>query len=129
MVGISSFAMAEGLLVLGDAPGRTDTVTAIAGAAAALGGLLLVFLGVAVTSYAGYGGDVAEAVVRPYRTAGRILLVVFAMSLVSVGLSVTWFATGGGAGPLYEADLWFFTALLLSVLVCGGGTVYKVLLK
>ena len=49
--------MTGGLLVLADAPGRTDAVTAIAGAAAALGGLLLVFLGAAVTSYEGYGGE------------------------------------------------------------------------
>lgn len=121
--------MAGGLLLLEVAPSRTDTVTAIAGAAAALGGLLLVFLGVAVTSYAGYGGDVAEAVVKPYRTAGRVLLVVFATSLVSVALSVAWFATGGGAGALYDANLWLFVVLLLAVLICAGGTVYRVLLK
>lgn len=121
--------MTRTLFILADAPGRTDAIAAVAGAAAALGGLLLVFLGVAVTSYEGYGGDVADAVVKPYRTAGRVLLSVFVLSLISVGLSVAWLATGGGAGALYEANLWMFVALLVAVLICAGGTVYKVLLK
>jgi hypothetical protein len=121
--------MGAGSFILADAPSRTDAVTAIAGAAAALGGLLLVFVGVAVTSYAGYGAETSEAVIKPYRTAGRVLLGVFAASLLSVGLSVAWFATGGGGGALYEINLWLFVALLLGVLICAGGTVYKVLLK
>ena len=121
--------MLRGSLILADAPGRTEVVTAIGGAAAALAGLLLVFVGVAVTSYDGYGGDVADEIVKPYRTAGRVLLGVFVASLLSVGLSVGWLATGGGAGALYEANVWLFVALLVAVAICAGGTVYRVLLK
>ncbi len=115
--------------MLADAPTRNEAVIVIAGAAAALGGLLLVFLGVVVTSYEGYGGDVSADVVKPYKTAGWVLLGVFALSLISTGLSVAWLATGGGAGALYEASLWMFVALLLAVLICAAGTLYKVVLK
>jgi hypothetical protein len=115
-------------LLLADIPARKDAVIAVAGAAAALGGLVLVFLGVVIAGRAAYGGDTSAAILKPYRRAAAALLGVFALSLASVTLSVAWLATEGCAGALYEAALWTFFALLLAVLVAAAGTVYLVVL-
>jgi hypothetical protein len=115
--------------VLAAAPTRNEAVIAVGGAAAALGGLILVFLGVVVTSYQGYGREVDKAVLKPYKAAALALLGVFALSLLSATLSVAWLTTGGGAGALYEVSLWTFFALLLAVFIVAIGTVYRVVLK
>src|SRR5437868_4756694 len=116
------------LIAAADAPVPNDVVIAVAGAAAALGGLILVFLGVIVASYGGYGAETDPSVVRPYKVAAGAILGVFALSLASTALAVAWLATGGGSGPLYEAVVWTFFPLLLAVFVAAVGTVYRVAL-
>jgi hypothetical protein len=116
-------------LILADAPGRNETVIAAGGAAAAFAGLILVFLGVVITGYKAYPGDMPKRLLAPYRRATAAILVVFALSLTSTALSLAWLATGGGGGVLYGAVLWtFFSVLALSFLVAIG-TTYLVVLK
>lgn len=113
---------------MADAPTRNEVVIAVGGAAAALGGLVLVFLGVVVSGFAAYNGDTSDTVLNPYRCAAAAILSVFALSLVSTALAVTWLATGGGAGPLYDSALWTFFALLPTVLIVAVVTIKRVVL-
>jgi hypothetical protein len=89
-----------------------DVVIAILGASAGLGGFLLVFLGLIIASYQSYAGDAPEAVVRPFRTAGGILLAAFGLSLVAVVAALAWMVAGGPA-----ATYWLIVAVFLGLLV------------
>jgi hypothetical protein len=115
-------------LVLADAPVRKDLVIATAGGAAALAGLILVFLGVVIVSYQAYPGGTPSRLLKPYRLAMGAILAAFALSLLCAGLGVAWLATGGGAGPLYELALWTFFLDLVAILAVAIGTTYRVVL-
>jgi hypothetical protein len=108
---------------------RNEAVTTVAGASAALGGLVLVFLGVVIAGYAAYDSDTAASVLSPFRWAAAGILATFALSLLSAGLAVAWLATQTGAGALYESMLWSFVALLVALLVMAVVTVYRVVLS
>jgi hypothetical protein len=88
-----------------------DVVIAILGASAGLAGFVLVFLGLIIASYQSYAGDVPEAVVRPFRTAGGVLLTAFALSLIAVVAALVWMVAGGPS-----ATYWLIVAAFLVVL-------------
>jgi hypothetical protein len=101
---------------------------ATGGGAAALAGLILVFLGVVIVSYQAYPGGTPQRLLTPYRRAMAAILGIFALSLVCAALSVAWVTTGGGGGPLYDIALWaFFGDLVAIFLVALGTTKYVVL--
>src|SRR5437016_13731910 len=91
-----------------------DVVLAAMGAAAALAGFVLVFLGVIIASYQSYAATTPAAVVRPYRTAGVALFGTFGLSLVTVALCLLWLVL---AGPtwLYGFALAVFVIQLVVV--------------
>jgi len=91
-----------------------DIVIAILGASAALGGFVLVFLGLIITSYQSYSGGVPVDVVRPYRVSGTALLGAFALSLITVALSLLWLINGG-AVALYDWCIALFAIQLVVV--------------
>ncbi len=91
-----------------------DVVIAILGASAALAGFVLVFLGIIIASYQSYPGGVPEPVVRPYRTSGLILLGTFALSLITVAVSLSWLINGGAIG-LYDMAIGLFALQLIAV--------------
>ncbi len=91
-----------------------DVVVAVLGASAALAGFVLVFLGIVIASYQSYPGGVPADVVRPYRIAGTALLATFALSLVTVALSLLWLINGGSAS-LYDAAVVLFAVQLAAV--------------
>lgn len=103
-----------------------DVVLAILGASAGLGGFVLVFLGIIITSYESYSGGTPEQVVRPYRATGVLLLAAFAYSLVNVALCLLWLALGGPAG-LYGWTIGPFLFLLVVVLLAAGWAARMVL--
>jgi hypothetical protein len=88
-----------------------DVVIAILGASAGLGGFVLVFLGLIITSYQSYAGNVPEAVVRPFRTAGGVLLAAFALALIAVVAALAWMVAGGPS-----ATYWLVVAAFLGLL-------------
>jgi hypothetical protein len=90
-----------------------DVVIAILGSAAALGGFVLVFLGIVIASYQSYPGEVPAPVVRPYRIAGTALLAAFALGLVTVALSLVWLINGGPTA-LYGWTIALFALLLVA---------------
>jgi hypothetical protein len=103
-----------------------DVVLGILGAAAALGGLELVFLGIIIAAYQSYPGGVPQPVVTPYRVAGVALFGTFALSLVAVATCVAWLALGGPSG-LYGWTVGLFMAQLLAVLISAGWATRMVL--
>jgi hypothetical protein len=81
---------------LDSAPTQKDVVVAIIGAASALAGLVLVFLGVVLAAYQGFPGDTPDQVKAKYRISGSWTVIVFALSLVTVAFSFLWLIAGGG---------------------------------
>lgn len=103
-----------------------DVVGGILGASAALAGFVLVFLGLIIASYQSYAGDVPDAVVRPFRTAGGILLGAFGLALVVVVVALVWMVGGGPAGT-YGLVVALFLALLALVFAAAAWTTRFVL--
>jgi hypothetical protein len=103
-----------------------DVVVAILGSSAALGGFVLVFLGVVIASYQSYPGGVPADVVNPYRVSGSALLATFALSLVSVAVSLLWLINGGSAG-LYGWAIGLFALQLIAVFAAAAWTTRMVL--
>jgi hypothetical protein len=67
-----------------------DVVTAVFGAATGLAGLLLVFLGIAVSAFQSYSAGVPAAAVAPYRRAARGILAAFLLGLCTAALGLAW---------------------------------------
>jgi hypothetical protein len=68
-------------------------VPEIFGAAAGLAGLLLVFLGVSISAFQSYGGDVPPAVTAGWRRAGAWIVSAFLLGLVTVAVALAWLLT------------------------------------
>ena len=103
-----------------------DVVLAVLGAAAALAGFVLVFLGIVIASYQSYPGRVPDKVVRPYRISGAALLGTFGLSLITVAISLLWLINGGSAA-LYGWSIALFALLLVAVLAAAAWTTRMVL--
>ena len=95
-----------------------DVVLAILGASAALGGFVLVFLGIIVASYQSWSGAVPEQVVKPYRRLGSVLVGTFGLCLFALFISLIWLV-GGGPDATYGVTVGLFVAELLAVLTAA----------
>jgi len=95
-----------------------DVVIAILGASAALGGFVLVFLGIVITSKESYGGATGDEVIRPYRLSGTVLLGAFGLCLITVALSLLWLINGGSV-ELYDASIALFAIELVAVFIAA----------
>jgi uncharacterized membrane protein len=91
-----------------------DVMIAILGASAALGGFVLVFLGIVITSYQSFSGAVADQVVQPYRVSGAVLIGTFFVCLVTVASSLIWLINGGNT-TLYDYTVVLFVIQLVAV--------------
>jgi hypothetical protein len=67
-----------------------DVVPELFGAAAGLAGLLLVFLGVTISGFQSFAGDVPAAVTEGWRRAGAWILGAFLLGLVTVAVAFAW---------------------------------------
>jgi hypothetical protein len=104
-------------------------VVAFTGASAALAGLVLVFLGVLVTTYQELlGRDNIERTLTRLRNAARGILGVFGVSLVSVVIDVAWLTAAGG-DCFYRAAVVVFFVQLAVVAVGAAWTTLGVLLR
>jgi len=103
-----------------------DVVLGTLGSSAALAGFDLVFLGIVIAAYQSYAGNAPPSVVRPYKIAGIVLFATFAISLVTVALSLIWLVLGGPAW-LYGFVIGFFALQLVSVFIAAGWTTRMVL--
>jgi uncharacterized membrane protein len=103
-----------------------EVVLGALGAAAALAGLVLVFLGIVIAAYQSYAGNAPTSVVRPYRVAGIALFGTFSLSLLTVALCMAWLALGGPHW-LYGWTVGFFVLQLVAAFVAAGWTTRMVL--
>jgi hypothetical protein len=103
-----------------------DSVLAMLGASAGIGGLTLVFLGVIVSTYQSYGAASSPSVLGRYRRSAAFVLASFSLSLVTVILSVAWLTWSHPVGALFwaivavflvQVGALFATALFVSLQV------------
>ena len=106
--------------VLADAPVQKDVVIAGIGIGAALGGFVLVFLGVILGTISSFTGDTPAAVLQKYDVASKVTLAVFLLSLLSVLVGFVWLLSGGG-DSFYRLTV---TLFMLSFAVIAGAAVW-----
>jgi hypothetical protein len=110
-------------------PTHTDVLIAGTGASAALAGLVLVFLGVVLTTYQELlGRENIDATLKRLKNAAKVTLGVFCISLASLVLDVTWLVASGG-NCFYRASVVLFFVQLGAVAVGAIWTTLGVLLK
>ena len=130
-------------LPLADAgPAPTDTVVAILGSSSVLAGLVLVFLGLITSSLQAAVAELDQS--KPtWKTflskAGKhdridawlpvffLVIPVFALTMMSIGLSLAWLAIPAGR-LVYHVDIWVFAAELLLIAGLGGVILYALYL-
>jgi hypothetical protein len=78
-------------------PSDLDVVRSIFTAGAGLAGLLLVFLGVSISTFQSFAGDVPAAATARFRRAGGWILGTFLLGLVVVAVSFAWLLSPGRA--------------------------------
>ena len=83
-----------------------DVVPAVFGAAAGLAGLLLVFLGVSMSAFQSYAGDVPAAATAGFRRAGAWILGAFLLAHTG-GLHQLG-PTGGGGARKFQGSFRLF---------------------
>lgn len=98
-------------------------MTALLGASATLAGLLLVFLGFILSTSGTLDDDVPLAVHRSLQTVSLVLLVAFAIGLLTVAVSTAWLVTAPGHDSLYDTALSLFA---LQIAGLAGATAWTV---
>lgn len=108
-------------------PSQTDVMIAVTGAAGVLGGLVLVFLGILVTTYQGLLGRLDGALISPYKRASTGVFAVFALALADAGGGVWWLVSPGST--LYHVTLVLFAVQLIGLAVAALYSTFWVLLR
>jgi hypothetical protein len=92
-------------------------VPTLLGASAGLAGLTLVFLGVILSTYRGFGAETPARVLERYRRPALAALVSFAACLATVVLGACWMLTGDNDVLYVLCVVLFFAELAL---LCGS---------
>jgi hypothetical protein len=106
---------------------RKDVVVGVLGATAALAGLVLVFLGVLVSTYQTLLGRAMEKTLERFRRAAFVALVVFLTGLASVTVSTSWLVLGAGRAFYGVVLVLFFVELAALAVVAVYATVWVLL--
>jgi hypothetical protein len=93
-----------------------DVIITVLGAAAGLAGLVLVFLGIVVTTFQGYDPEQAAAVRPGFRRDAVLTFGPFTLGVTCVGLSTAWLLTTNDQVLYVAAVTAFITQLALLVL-------------
>src|SRR4051812_47995096 len=102
-----------------------DVVTAVFGASSGLAGLLLVFLGIVVSTFQSYSAAVPAAATAPYRRAGRVIVLGFLLGLAATAVSLGWLLSPDHS--LYLAAVALFCVQLGALAVAAVGVARIVL--
>ena len=100
-------------------------VPAIFSAAAGLAGLLLVFLGVSMSAFQSFAGDVPAAATAQFRRAGAGILAAFLLGLVVVAVAFAWLLSPQRA--LRDAAVVLFSVELVATALAAVVTARAVL--
>jgi hypothetical protein len=106
---------------------REDVVLAATGASAAIAGLVLVFLGVLVTSYQQLLGTASQKSLDRFKRASWLTLGVFIISLIALTLSTSWLVADGGKSFYVAALVFFFLQLGALAVVAAYSTCRRLL--
>ncbi len=101
---------------------RSVVVVAITGAAGALSGFVLVFLGILVSSYQSLVGRIGRDKVNMLIRTARASLGVFLLGLTSLALSTVWLVVDGGKAFYVSALVVFFAVLGTLILLAVYAT-------
>ena len=93
--------------------GRAVVVPTLLGASAGLAGLTLVFLGVIISTYRGFGPETPARVLDRYRRPALAVLVSFAGCLATVVLGASWMLTRDNDVLYVSSVVLFFVELVL----------------
>lgn len=102
------------VLPLADATTPKDVVIATMGASAALGGLVLVFLGLVISAYQSLPRDTPKPVRDKRKGPVWPVLGVFAVCVASVAVGF-WWLEADGSSSLYAANNALFAAELVGI--------------
>lgn len=105
-------------LVTGD-PSRKDVIVAVLGASAALGGFVLVFLGLLISAYQSYAADAARAVRATRKRAAWEMFAVFPLCIATIGVALAWLLFPG-CSALYWLAVGMFAAELVAIVVVAA---------
>lgn len=105
------------MIVASDLPTAKDVVITLAGASAALAGLVLVFLGMVVSTIQGFDADTPKSVLTPHKRSFIVSLVTFFVTVWGLCLDVAWLVNPGGHA------LYIFALVLFGAAIFGIGTV------
>lgn len=107
--------------------GHEDVIITVLGAAGALAGLILVFLGIVVTTYQSYGGAVDADIRNGFRQDAILTLIPFALGVACVSLSAVWLLLSKNNEALYITSLVVFFIQLATLLLAAGLVTWRVL--
>jgi hypothetical protein len=105
-----------------------DVVLGLLGASAALSGLVLVFLGIVVTTYQGYGAQAGDEILNKYRQDALLVLSSLIAGLICLALCVVWLVSLRDHHPnIYVAALAGFFAQLAFLTIAASRVTYRVM--
>lgn len=113
--------------VAGSAVSHQDVITTVLAAAGALAGLVLVFLGIVVTTFQSYPGDATKEIRDGFRQDSILTLIPFTLGIICVCLSIVWLLLSKNNEVLYLATIVIFFAQLASLLLSAGLVTWRVL--
>jgi hypothetical protein len=99
-----------------------DVVVALLGAAAGVAGLVLVFVGVLLTTIGTYPGATSAEALRPYRRGAWAGVGIFAGSIATVALAVAWLVVADSYW-LYALTVTAFAMLLVALVIFAASVV------
>jgi hypothetical protein len=102
-------------------------IVTVLGAAGALAGLILVFLGIVVTTYQSYEGAVPAAIRNGFRQDAVLTLIPFTLGIACVCLSAVWLLLSKNNETLYIASIVVFFIQLATLLLAAGLVTRRVL--
>lgn len=105
-----------------------DVVLAIFGGTAALGALVLVFLGLVAGAVQSLPSAASARVKRPYKIAGGVAFTAFALSITCAALGAWWLLLGQ-PHRVYLAVVWAFLAQLALLTVAAVQVVIQMIFR
>ena len=104
-----------------------DVILGVLAASSALSGLVLVFLGLIVTAYSTFEGDVPKRVKASLRRSGAYVFTPFILGIFCISFSILWMILPHSSNLLYVSTLIIFIGQLIA-LVTSSVVALKALL-
>lgn len=104
-----------------------EIVLALLGVSAGLAGLVLVFLGLVITTYQSFLAPTPAPILNRYRRIAAALLGAFALGIACVVVATVWLLRLGDSQGLYVATAALFFGQIAVLLIATGSTAFRLL--